>query len=414
MPNCTVRSVRYHIDFRRWGTGVARHRWSLLGSSVLLLGVTAIGIFQLQPSINPTEFLPRKSKILADLHRIEHDLTNIDSIEAVVDLGSEKLAFMDQLQKVRLIEARIAAHPGVRHTLSLASFFPEEMPENTMAAARILGHAKSYSGEEGLIAGRQRLWRISARIRHDAGMSPVHVLNQLTEELSDEPLHFTGLTPLLKNAQQEIFDGFWQSFTAACLTISIVMILSLRSVVAGVIAMIPNIIPIWLVFGGVGFLGMPVDIGMMMTGSIALGISVDCTFHFLVKYQAAYKKGATSKEAVLQSLEHSGEPMLDSTLISALGMLALCFSSFAPTARFGCLMAAQMTASLLGELVLLPAMLCCRPGQRPVTPDQTESTSENAPEDFHRVDGVSSEVGPEIHPFPAEIPSTQRRIRAAR
>ena len=414
MPNCTVRSVRYHIDFRRWGTGVARHRWSLLGSSVLLLGVTAIGIFQLQPSINPTEFLPRKSKILADLHRIEHDLTNIDSIEAVVDLGSEKLAFMDQLQKVRLIEARIAAHPGVRHTLSLASFFPEEMPENTMAAARILGHAKSYSGEEGLIAGRQRLWRISARIRHDAGMSPVDVLNQLTEQLSDEPLHFTGLTPLLKNAQQEIFDGFWQSFTAACLTISIVMILSLRSVVAGVIAMIPNIIPIWLVFGGVGFLGMPVDIGMMMTGSIALGISVDCTFHFLVKYQAAYKNGATSTEAVLQSLEHSGEPMLDSTLISALGMLALCFSSFAPTARFGCLMAAQMTASLLGELVLLPAMLCCRPGQRPATPDQTESTSENAPEDSNRIDGVSSEVGPEIHPFPAEIPSTPRRIRAAR
>lgn len=153
-------------------------------------------------------------------------------------------------------------------------------------------------------------------------MTPVEVLNQLTFELADEPLHFTGLTPLLKNAQQEIFDGFWQSFTAACLTISIVMILSLRSIVAGVIAMIPNIIPIWLVFGGVGFLGMPVDIGMMMTGSIALGISVDCTFHFLVKYQTAYKNGATSTEAVLQSLEHSGEPMLDSTLISALGMLA--------------------------------------------------------------------------------------------
>ena len=120
---------------------------------------------------------------------------------------------------------------------------------------------------------------------------------------------------------RQIFDGFWQSFTAACVTISIVMILSLRSVFAAVIAMIPNIIPIWLVFGSVGFLGMPVDIGMMMTGSIALGISVDCTFHFLVKYQTAYRNGATSTEAVLQSLEHSGEPMLDSTLISALGVL---------------------------------------------------------------------------------------------
>jgi predicted RND superfamily exporter protein len=403
MPRCTVRSVRYHLDFRWWGTLVAAN---LLAASAVLLGVTAIGIMQLEPSINPTEFLPRKSKVLSDLHRIQNDLTNIDSIEAVVDLGNENLAFMDQLQRVRGIEAKIAAHPGVRHTLSLASFFPEEMPDNTLAAARILGHAKSYSGEDGLVAGRQRLWRVSARIRHDANISPVNVLNELTAQLADEPVHFTGLTPLLKNAQQQIFDGFWQSFTAACVTISIVMILSLRSVVAGVIAMIPNIIPIWLVFGGVGFLGMPVDIGMMMTGSIALGISVDCTFHFLVKYQQAYKKGTTSTEAVLQSLEHSGEPMLDSTLISALGMLALCLSSFAPTARFGCLMAAQMTASLLGELVLLPAMLCCRPGRRNAAPDD-----QTAPRIVRKPD---PEIEPEIHPFPAEQPAPRRRMRTAR
>ncbi len=407
MPQCTVRSVRYHIDFRQWGTQVAAHRWSLLTAATVLLGVTAIGILQLEPSINPTEFLPRKSKVLADLKRIESDLTNIDSIEAVVDLGTESRPFVDQLQKVREIEAKIAAHPGVRHTMSLATFFPEEMPENTMAAARILNLAKSYSGEEGLIAGQQRLWRISARIRHDTDLSPVQVLNQLTEQLEHEPVHFTGLTPLLKNAQQQIFDGFWQSFTAAVLTISLVMLLSLRSVLAAVIAMIPNIIPIWLVFGGVGFLGMPVDIGMMMTGSIALGISVDCTFHFLVKYQTAYRSGSTSTEAVLQSLEHSGEPMLDSTLISALGMLALCLSSFAPTARFGCLMAAQMAASLLGELVLLPAMLCCRPSRRMAT--NTVPTTDETPAEPK----LHHEIEPEIHPFPAEKQSTPRRIRAA-
>lgn len=407
MPQCTVRSVRYHIDFRQWGMRIAAHRWNLIGSAAVLLAVTAIGILQLKPSINPAEFLPRKSKVLADLHRIENDLTNVDSIEAVVDLGKENLAFMDQIQKVRTIEAKIASHPGVRHTLSLATFFPEELPENTLAAARILGTAKSYSGEDGFVAGRQRLWRISARIRHDVNLSPVDVLNDLTEQLADEPVHFTGLTPLLKNAQQQIFDGFWQSFTAACLTISLVMILSLRSVFAAVIAMIPNIIPIWLVFGGVGFLGMPVDIGMMMTGSIALGISVDCTFHFLVKYQTAYRNGSTSMEAVLQSLEHSGEPMLDSTLISALGMLALCLSSFAPTARFGCLMAAQMAASLLGELVLLPAMLCCRPARK-----VPQLASSACSETSLKPTG-ESEVGPEIHPFPAEVPAPHRRQRAA-
>ena len=451
MPNCMVTSVRLHLNFRKWGELVAANRFRILTVASVMLFVTGIGILRLVPSINPTEFLPRNSKVLSDLHRIEKDLTNIDSIEAVVDLGQEKIPFVDQLQKIRKIESTIAAHPGVRHTMSLASFFPEEMPDNPMAAVRILNQAKAYSGDDGMIAGQQRLWRISARIRHDVKMSPVEVLNQLTEQLADEPVQFTGLTPLLKNAQQQIFDGFWQSFTAAVLTISLVMYLSLRSVVAAVIAMVPNIIPIWLVFGGVGFLGMPVDIGMMMTGSIALGISVDCTFHFLVKYQTAYNNGATSTEAALQSLEHSGEPMLDSTLISALGMLALCLSSFAPTARFGFLMAAQMTASLLGELVLLPAMLCCRPGRRatnkvavpaveveaavaieqPISSDEISAFALETPPVLQDVQPTieepiatapksDPELEPEIHPFPAEVPApstpsvSSRRMRAAR
>jgi predicted RND superfamily exporter protein len=274
------------------------------------------------------------------------------------------------------------------------------MPESALGTARLLGLAQSNNSNDGLIADRQRLWKISARIGHESGRSPIEILADLQQAVEGDPVRFTGLTPLLKNAQQEIFDGFWQSFTAACLTISIVMVLSLRSFVTAVVAMIPNIIPIWLVFGGIGFLGTPVDIGMMMTGSISLGISVDCTFHFLVQYQQSYRRGRTSLEACQDALAHSGEPMLDSTLISALGMLALCMSSFTPTSRFGMLMASQMGASLLGELVLLPALLCLRPGRKTAAvvaaPTDPDTNSHPEPE-------------LQIHPFPLPSPHRQRR-----
>ena len=405
IPCKTARCGSIKFNFLAWGDGIARHRFSLLGAAVVLLAITGYGVTLLRPDINPGEFLPKNSKILTDLRHVESDLTNIDSIEAVVDFHGQRLAFLDQLKRVREIEDKIATHPSIRHTLSLATFFPNEMPDSPLGTAKILGLAQSYSGEDGLVADRQRLWRISARIRHDTGQSPVEVLNDLTALLAKEPLHFTGLAPLLKNAQQEIFDGFWQSFTAACLTISIVMVVSLRSFVAGLIAMVPNIIPIWLVFGGVGYIGLPVDIGMMMTGSIALGISVDCTFHFLVHYQQAYRKHGSSVEACKQALEHSGEPMLDSTMISSLGLLALCLSSFTPTSRFGMLMAAQMVASLLGELVLLPAMLCCRPNRR--TKDVRQ------PEPVPLVEAASEgDVEPQIHPFPHVTSPRQRRVRA--
>ncbi len=404
MPCETQNVVSFRFDFRRWGAGVARFRNVILAASAVLIVVSGFGLLKLKPDLNPAEFLPRSSRVLQDLIRVENDLTNVDSIEAVVDFHGQKLAFLDQLQRVRDIEAKIAAHPSVHHTLSLASFFPTEMPDSALGTARMLGLAQSYSSDDGLIADRQRLWKISARIGHESGSS-IEILADLQRAVEGDPVRFTGLTPLLKNAQHEIFDGFWQSFTAACLTITIVMILSLRSVVTGLVAMIPNIIPIWLVFGGIGFLGTPVDIGMMMTGSISLGISVDCTFHFLVQYQRAYRRGKSSVEACQDALEHSGEPMLDSTLISALGMLALCMSSFTPTSRFGMLMASQMAASLLGELVLLPALLCLRPARRP----QVAIAPAPAPAPTK----TDTDAEMQIHKFPAAMPGRRRRVGTA-
>jgi hypothetical protein len=73
--------------------------------------------------------------------------------------------------------------------------------------------------------------------------------------------------------------------------------------------------------------------------------------------------------------------MFDSTIISSVGMLALCLSSFTPTSRFGCLMAAQMVASLLGELVFLPALLCLAPSRRqPVPAPAAEAEADDGPE----------------------------------
>ena len=397
MPCKTQSLASFQFDFRKWGAGVGRHRNAILFWTFLLVVGSGFGLLKLKPDLNPAEFLPRNSRVLKDLIHVENNLTNIDSIEAVVDFHSEKLAFLDQLQRVREIEAKIAAHPSVHHTLSLATFFPTEMPDTTLGTARMLGLAQSYNSNDGLIADRQRLWKISARIGHESKRNSIEILADLQRAVAGDPVRFTGLTPLLKNAQHEIFDGFWQSFTAACLTISIVMVLSLRSVVTAVVAMVPNIIPIWLVFGGIGYLGTPVDIGMMMTGSISLGISVDCTFHFLLQYQQAYRKGKSSVEACQEALAHSGEPMLQSTMISALGMMALCLSSFTPTSRFGMLMASQMAASLLGELVLLPALLCLRPGRR-----STDVVAAPSPP-------TETEPVPQIHPFPAPMTRRQRR-----
>ncbi len=362
-PNCLVKVKQHGRAFHHWGEIVLRHHRKILAGAVVGMLVLSLGLIRLRSRIDPAEFLPKTNAVALDLKRVENELTTIDSIEVVVDFqGKEDLPFLRKMEQVRELERRLRTHQCVKHTMSLASFFPSEVEGGAFEVMSLLKQAQSRAGNQEFLAEGDRLWRISARInmRIPNGPTPAQMLVDFDKLLVGAKVHFTGVAPMLDNAQNEIFAGFWQSFTSAFCIISLVMIISLKSLRTGMIAMVPNLIPIWLVFGVVGFLGLNVDIGMMMTGSIALGISVDCTFHFLVRYREHRDMGDSVEDSTLAALEHTGQPVIDSAIVGSVGMMALTLSNFAPTAQFGMLMAAQMVASLLGELVLLPALLCFR------------------------------------------------------
>ncbi len=331
--------------------------------SAVLVVVTSLGLLRLESKIDPLDFLPKDGKVLADVRRIERDLTSSSSIEAVVDFGNREMPFLDKLQEVRSLEACIRKHPAVRHTMSAASFFPTELPEDALSVMGLLKRANSQQGNNGFVADGERLWRISARVRGDCGFTRQETLDDLVAATrgASTSISFTGIAPLLESAQREIFNGFWESFALAFVIITVVMIVSLWSLKTGLVAMIPNLTPLCIVFGILGWIGFPVDIGMMMTGSIALGIAVDGTFHYLVRYEERYRRTNNSPRAARFALLQTGTPIFEAGAIAAIGMLALTLSQFTPTARFGYMMATLLVAALVGDLVLLPALLYLRP-----------------------------------------------------
>ncbi len=352
------------VGFARLGNWLLQYGRQVTVVSALVALVCTLGLYRLETKIDPLDFLPKSGKVLADVQRIQDELTNIDSIEAVVDFGESDLPFVKRMQKVRELEHIICRHPAVRHTLSAASFFPEQLPENPLSLMTLLSRAQSRQEDNEFIVNGQQLWRISARVNRPVGLSLQRIHGELEEMTAGEPIHFTGIAPLLEQAQHEIFDGFWKSFASAFVVIGIVMSIALRSVRTMVLAMIPNLVPLGVVFGILGWTGIPVDIGMMMTGSIALGISIDGTFHFLVRYQEQWDAGKSSGHAVRIALLTTGGPIFESIVVSSIGMLALTLSSFAPTGRFGLLMASLLMATLAGDLLLLPAILALRRGRK--------------------------------------------------
>jgi predicted RND superfamily exporter protein len=340
----------------RMGMTVLNRPMRVLMPLVLLTVVCAAGLFYMKTLIDPLEFLPGNDPVLRDTLHVKQHLTSPTSIEAVIDFAGTDSSFVSRLKAIQKFESQVTANPNVCHALSLADFFPGSTDQQDLSVSSLLASAGS-SASGALLADGCRLWRVSMRLRDDSPAKLRATLNELQSQDYEAKVMFTGLGPLLEFSQGNIFQGFWRSFSSALVVMTIVMMFALRSPVWGVMAMLPNLQPIALIFGLLGWLNYPVDIGIMMTASIALGLTVDGTFHFLCIYQHSLRETACRYRAVRYALLHTGMPMMSSGLISGIGLLALSFSPFRPAMRFGVLMFLLMTAATISGLVLFPAFL---------------------------------------------------------
>ena len=110
---------------------------------------------------------------------------------------------------------------------------------------------------------------------------------------------YTGLVPIVYKAQRTLLASLFESTGMAFVMIAVVMILLLRSPRAGLLSMLPNVFPVVAVFGIMGWRGTPVDIGSMMTASVAMGVAVDDTIHFLTWFRRGLDQGLGRNSAIL-------------------------------------------------------------------------------------------------------------------
>ena len=130
-----------------------------------------------------------------------------------------------------------------------------------------------------------------------------------------------------------------------------------RGVIPGLVSMLPNVFPVVLIFGAMGWIGIPVDIGSMMSASIALGVAVDDTIHYLSWFRKDLQMSGDRHSAILSAYGHCATPTLQAALINGIGLFVFALSTFTPTKKFGMLMLAILFAGVVAELVLLPAVL---------------------------------------------------------
>ena len=412
--NAAERFGRSRQPRRSWDhlqSGVDLLKLPIILLTVVALAFCVMGVSQLRSSARIFDFFNPGEKVIQDYQWFEETIGPLVPVEIVLRLpksvSEETLSMADRMRYVAATHGLIAKEEGIGAVVSAASFAPQmqrrQHGASAVAEERVLNDQLNKHRERYVELAMLRetedeqLWRISARSYASRPVDYQLVLERLRVDLNHVLEKFQSQTgekaevvvcggvPLSQKTQRQMLIDLKEGFLMAAGLITVVMIalaistsldqlrqlpnlraktaLLLRRTGAGCVAMIPNVLPCLGMFGAMGWAGVAMDIGSLLTASVALGIAVDDTLHFVNWFYRALADGASRREAVRHAYEHCGPAMIRTTLICGLGLLVYVFSPFVPIARFSWLMFAMLSAALVGDLVVLPALLLSKLGK---------------------------------------------------
>lgn len=186
--------------------------------------------------------------------------------------------------------------------------------------------------------------------------------------------YFVMLTKLIDS----VLSDQWRTFGVALLGILMTMVVAFGSLRLALMAIFPNAVPILMVNGMMGWLGLPVNMGAAMIAAVSIGLSIDGSIHYLMSFQRARRSGLSVHDALNEVQQTVGRAMVLSTVALVVGFCAMANSQFVPTIYFGVLVSLAMLGGLLGNLIWLPLLLKLFAPQRTQDTVDTLATSAEA------------------------------------
>ena len=170
-------------------------------------------------------------------------------------------------------------------------------------------------------------------------------------------LAFTGIPVMLKRLDESIINSQTYSLLIASILVILMVSLLLGSFRKGLIAIIPIVITLIILFGIMGIAGIPLDIATVLTGSVTIGIGIDYSIHMISRFGKGCRDGLSLEASLKNSIQTSGKAIFINMLSVSAGFAVLSFSNLVPLQRFGFLIAITMLIAGMASLTLLPLML---------------------------------------------------------
>jgi uncharacterized protein len=330
---------------------------------------------------NLVEYFKKDSPIRRDLDFVQKNLSGVATMD--ISLRAQDFDAYSKPENLLLLDAIqsfLRTLPGVDTTISFAdyikdmnkSFHDEDpafyvIPRQRELVAQYLLLYDSRDIDDYINNALDHA-RILIRLSETSSARQAVLIQTVQSFLDDvQPadmaIRITGNVVQQVNVIQALVKSLVASLALAVGVIGLIMLLVLRSVKMGLLSFIPNLFPLLLNFGIMGLLGIPLDTSTALIAVVALGIAVDDTIHFLTEYNTHRKMNRSIPASLEQAIVNKGVAIVTTSVILGIGFGVLVFSNFVPTVHFGLLSAMVMITALIGDVVLLPAIMLLKKGK---------------------------------------------------
>ena len=357
-------------------------RWVPVTAAVLAV-VSLIAVTQLRVETSIASFLPESAPAMRGLAIAQDKLTGFGSLEVVLEGKEGDFEEPWALEELRKIETELEARQEVGVVLSINdllqwthSILKEEdsnldLLSDSNARGLVAYYLFLFSGSERaeglttLMTKDSSKARICARLRVAGAGEQLTLIGDIEEFVQkhlDKRLtcRMTGEADRIAQQIVSVIRSLTDSFGYTLLVITLLMLWQLRSLKAALLVMIPNVLPVLLTVGVMGAMSISLNFATVMITSIAIGIAVDNTIHFLVRYRRELRTDPDRGKAVENTIMHSGRAMVFTSVAMAAGCGIFILSDFEPNRCFGFLMAFTMLTALLADLLVLPYLIKVR------------------------------------------------------
>jgi predicted RND superfamily exporter protein len=351
----------------------SRRTNAVLGVFGLLTVLSGLGILQLRVETDYLAFFQPNGPVRTDAARISHDLAGTQPVSVVVESHAKRgLLRPEVFAGMVALQAFLDAQPEVEKTLSFVDHLTHVKralvedaaappPASAAEASQVLMLLDPAKLSDVVTPDFER-GVILVRTKHE-GSAALRRLIERVEAAAAQKLpkgidaHVTGSTVLINRSADEIAIGQAAGLAQALLALLIVLSVLFLSVRVGAVALLPNLFPIVVLFGIMGWSGVSLNLSTSLIATIAIGIAIDDTIHFLSHFNAVLRESADQAHAARVTLRTIGPAMVFTSVALAIGFGVIGFSGFVPIQHFGILASVTMLVALASDLFLTPALM---------------------------------------------------------